>query len=357
MFKMFLALLGRTMTRIILVLLSAICVTGVSPVYRFAVPEPFSGPDIFNPYRNVLKKNGETLWKRALFHTHTMVKGIFNECHHTPAEVSDSLRGFGYDLITFSNHNSFTDLPAGSALDVNVYEHGWNLPKYHKLVFGAEKVWHWDNLMPVLASQRQFHIDMLSQGSDFVQINHPTRTWFTLKSTMEKLEGYTIMELDSGRTTAQEYWDWALSCGHYSFGMANDDLHFPDLTHKIAVRCNFLSTEGEDYEAVRKCLTEGGFYSMRIPDYGHGDWKVKHEMNRHQGDRARGQRNIHKTQRHSGQHCCDRAGRKAAGYILRLRLPALPVQRVGQLCEVDGILPGRGGDIFKSFRPLRLIIV
>ena len=62
--------------------------------------------------------------------------------------------------------------------------------------------------------------------------------------------------------------------------MANDDLHFPDLTHKIAVRCNFLSTEGEDYEAVRKCLTEGGFYSMRIPDYGHGDWKVKHEMNR-----------------------------------------------------------------------------
>ena len=45
---------------------------------------------------------------------------------------------------------------------------------------------------------------------------------------MQKLGGYRIMELDSGKSTENEYWDWALSAGHYSFGLANDDLHYPD---------------------------------------------------------------------------------------------------------------------------------
>jgi hypothetical protein len=47
------------------------------------------------------------------------------------------------------------------------------------------------------------------------------------------------MELDTHVSTENEYWDWALSAGHYSFGVANDDsppgppldhrhpLHFP----------------------------------------------------------------------------------------------------------------------------------
>ena len=42
----------------------------------------------------------------------------------------------------------------------------------------------------------------------------------TSKSHMQKLGGYRIMELDSGKSTENEYWDWALSAGHYSFGLA-----------------------------------------------------------------------------------------------------------------------------------------
>ena len=30
---------------------------------------------------------------------------------------------------------------------------------------------------------------------------------------MQKLGGYRIMELDSGKSTENEYWDWALSAG------------------------------------------------------------------------------------------------------------------------------------------------
>jgi hypothetical protein len=97
---------------------------------------------------------------------------------------------------------------------------------------------------------------------------------------MEKLSGYELMELDTGRSTENEYWDWALSAGHYSFGLANDDLHKPDLTRKIARRCNFLCTPSGRYEDLKKTLLGGCFYAMRVPDYGHGDWKVKYEKNR-----------------------------------------------------------------------------
>jgi hypothetical protein len=96
---------------------------------------------------------------------------------------------------------------------------------------------------------------------------------------MEKICGYDIMELDCGKSTENEFWDWALSAGHYSFGLANDDLHYPDRTTKIARRCNFLCTPSATYEDIKDCLLDGCYYSMRIPDYGNGDWEIKTDKN------------------------------------------------------------------------------
>ena len=87
------------------------------------------------------------------------------------------------------------------------------------------------------------------------------------------------MELDSGHSTECEYWDVALSAGHYSFGLANDDLHYPDRSDKIARRCNFLFTPSTEWRDVARTLREGGYYSMRLPDYGSGDWEQKYAAN------------------------------------------------------------------------------
>ena len=233
--KKILNILCRAAALLVLVVLFAVFVTGFSPIYRFSKPEAFKGPDIFNPYRNFVPllesapescpapnataagtpasvscpnpnapaPEYQSLWKRANFHTHTRVDGIFNECSHTPAETADSLKGFGYDIITFSNHNALTEIPADVHPRVNVYEHGWNLLKFHKLVFGVTRVLPWDNLLPVLASQRQFQLDLLAKESDLLQLNHPSRTGMTLQSTMQKLDGYDLIELDSGKTTEQ----------------------------------------------------------------------------------------------------------------------------------------------------------
>lgn len=259
--------------------LFAIVATSVSPVYNFSEARPFSGPDIFNPYAS-LKGLDSIPWKRANFHTHTRVKGIFNECEYWPDQTDSAYRKFGYDIVTFSNHNELTVHPYDTALQVNVYEHGINLFKYHKLVFGCESVNRFDNLLPLFVFQKQFQLDLLGKESDFIQMNHPLRTGGTSEFQMRRLEGYRLMELDSGKSKENEYWDWALSAGRYSFGLANDDLHYPDRSGKMAVRCNFLYCPSARYEDIKKTLLSGGYYAMRVPDYGRGDWEVKYARNR-----------------------------------------------------------------------------
>ena len=83
------------------------------------------------------------------------------------------------------------------------------------------------------------------------------------------------MELDTGVSTENEYWDWALSAGHYSFGLANDDLHHPENPYNIAVRCNFLCTPSGRYADIKRTLLDGCYYAMRVPNYGDGDWEEK----------------------------------------------------------------------------------
>lgn len=142
-------------------------------------------------------------------------------------------------------------LITGRSLVVNVYEHGYNLFKCHKLVFGSEKVWHWDNLIPLFTFQRQAQMDRLSRDSDLIQLNHPAKTDATTKKGMERLSGYDIIAL------------------------ANDDLHHPDRSNCSSVRCNFLDTPSARYPDLLATLRSGGYYCMRVPDYGHGDSSSK----------------------------------------------------------------------------------
>ena len=275
--------MGRILLKIVysgvVLLFLAVLATSVSTIYDFREPQPFRGPDIFDPYRNLDTAN---CWKRANFHTHTRVKGPFppNECELWPAETYAEYVRFGYDIVTFSNHNEITRHPFDSTLQVNVYEQGYSPFKFHKLVFGSDRVVHYDPLLPLLTSQMQFELDRLGKRADFIQINHPYRTVSLSRSDLEALSGYRIMELDTGISTENEYWDWALSAGHYSFCLANDDFHHIDNSVNIAVRCNFLCMPSGRYEDLKETLLSGCFYAMRVPDYGGGDWELKYEKNR-----------------------------------------------------------------------------
>ena len=274
-----LSIIGKILGTVLLLFVLLVLVTEFSPIYHFRAPRPFSGPDIFNPYASLDSTLG---WKRANFHTHTRVSGPWpvNECPYDAAYTDSVYRSLGYDIVTFSNHNEITLHPYDSTLQVNVYEQGYSPFKFHKLVFGSPSVKHWDPILPFLTSQKQFELDRLGKDADFIQINHPYRTNAFPRSQIEKLSGYQIMELDTHISTENEYWDWALTAGHYSFGLANDDLHHPERHWLTAIRCNFVNTPSGRYEDLKETLLRGCYYAMRVPDYGNGDWAVKRQKNR-----------------------------------------------------------------------------
>ena len=277
--KKLLSIIGKVLGTLLLLVVLLAIVTDFSPIYNFRAPRPFSGPDIFNPYASLDSSLG---WKRANFHTHSRVSGPWpvNECPYDAAYTDSVYRSLGYDIVTFSNHNEITEHPYDASLQVNVYEQGYSPFKFHKLVLGSPSVRHWDPILPFLTSQKQFELDRLRKDADFIQINHPYRTNAFPRSQIEKLSGYQIMELDTHISTENEYWDWALTAGHYSFGLANDDLHHPERHWLTAIRCNFLNTPSGRYEDLKETLLGGCYYAMRVPDYGDGDWEVKRQKNR-----------------------------------------------------------------------------
>ena len=54
----------KSIYAILIIAIMAIVATSGSLIYDFAKPEPFKGPDIFNPYRNI---DTTHCWKKANF--------------------------------------------------------------------------------------------------------------------------------------------------------------------------------------------------------------------------------------------------------------------------------------------------
>ncbi|MBQ1218802.1 MAG: hypothetical protein IIX76_02425, partial [Bacteroidales bacterium] len=114
--------LTKLLSLLVLLVLLFVLVSSVSPIYDYAPAVPFSGKDIYNPYKGYDSLLG---WKKANFHTHTKVEGIMNECDKWPAEVLECYNKLDYDIVTFSNHNELTEHPTDAQLQVDVYEHGY----------------------------------------------------------------------------------------------------------------------------------------------------------------------------------------------------------------------------------------
>lgn len=264
----------KALSLLIIVIAMLVVVSSVSLVYDFAEPQPFSGPDIYNPYRNVDTTLG---WKRAALHTHSRVDGILSECDFTPKQIVECYRELGYDVVHFSNHNEHTKHPTEG--DVAIYEHGYNIAKLHMNVYGSDDVMLYDPILPIFDFQRQFKLDLLSDGADLVQLNHPGRTKGIDKQTLQRLGGYRVIELSRIIEKNQEEWDWALSAGRYVFGVYTDDMHFLDCSDAVAIRSTMLNTPSESYDDVVATLNDGAYYSLYTPDYGAGNWDVKREMN------------------------------------------------------------------------------
>lgn len=269
--------LGRIVVSLLFLVALAVAATSFSAIYDFAPQAPFTGNDIFNPYADF---DPNTEWKRTSLHTHTRVDGPLNECDYTATETFDKYLDYGYDIVGISNHNEITPHP-DSKQDIAIYEHGYNLRNFHKLAIGSERVMRFDALFPLFASQAQYQLNMLAEECQVLQLNHPSRSALLDSACLTKIGGYDILELSGiDAYLENKHWDWALSAGRYSFALLNDDLHYPDKSSRFAVRCSYLGAKEATSEEIIATLKSGCFYSMRVPDFGNGDWEVKREKNK-----------------------------------------------------------------------------
>lgn len=267
---------GRVLVSLLFVVAIAVAITSFSAIYDFAPQAPFAGEDIFNPYADF---NPNIEWKRTSLHTHTRVEGPLNECNYTAEETFEKYLDYGYDIIGISNHNEITPHPDAKQ-DIGIYEHGYNLRNFHKLAIGTERVMRFDALYPLLPSQAQYQLDRLAKECQVLQLNHPSRSSLLDSVCLTKIGGYDILELSGiDAYLENKHWDWALSAGHYSFALLNDDLHYPDRSSRFAVRCSYMGAKESTSEEIIRTLKSGCFYSVRVPDYGNGDWEIKVEMN------------------------------------------------------------------------------
>lgn len=279
----FLKISGKFLAFVILFAVFVLSIFSISPIYRFEGPSPFHGDKIYNPYADLDTSIG---WKRACLHTHTKVDKGINECPYYPDVVYSDYMSYGYDILGFSNHQALTPHPVDSSLYIAIYEHGYNLFKFHLNAFGVRQVEKFDHILPILLSQKQFMIDRLAADGDFVQFNHPNRTLTVNRRVMEHLSGYRLIEGDSGfgerdhgKGTILKHWDEALSAGRYAHNNINDDNHNSKAHAAIARRCSWINTPTPYWKDIREQLLKGNFYTTRVPDFGAGDTVVKHAEN------------------------------------------------------------------------------
>ncbi|MEM9024244.1 MAG: PHP-associated domain-containing protein [Bacteroidota bacterium] len=231
-------------------------------VYDFPAPEPFSGPNIHNPYAGL--DTGH--WKLGNFHAHANVwhgltqgTGSCAEVYHT---YVDSL---GYDAVGISNYQS-VDTSHKMDKGVTVYEHGYGLMKHHQVVMGATEVSWLDYPCFQSVHHKQHVLNRLQQSGDnpLVAIAHPKRgNAYSLRD-MAQLSGYDCLEAVNHLSTSFKHWDAALSAGHPVYLLASDDAHDHHDPGKIGRCATMLNLPVFSEEQVISALREGRSYGVKI---------------------------------------------------------------------------------------------
>jgi hypothetical protein len=202
------------LTVISVVLLFALFFYCQTSVFSFPKTAKFTGNEYYNPYESVGK---ETL--KANFHAHTVAYGGVTNGSDGYSELKDFYKKRGIDVPVISNYFS------KSSGDIQVYEHGVNIPKSHKLAINADEELYFDYPFYQSASQKQDIISRLREKNALVVIAHPNMREGHNQDDMAKLVGYHFTEIRSYYAHAEKYWDAALKEGRLSWLMVNDDSH------------------------------------------------------------------------------------------------------------------------------------
>ncbi len=240
--------------RVLLVLAIAVALPYLwVPVYRFPAPRAFSGSALWNPYAQL-----HGTWQLANLHAHGRSwRGLTNG-RQSGADVVRAYRDRGYAVAGLSDYQRLAGHGGIAALPI--YEHGYNVSKYHQLAIGARRIEWLDFPFWQGPNQQQYILDRVKQSAELVAIAHPMSAYTA--ADLSALTGYQLLEVVNGHFIAEDLWDAALSSGHAVWIVANDDTHDVTDPQRMAVAWNMIDAPSGDTRDVIAALATGRAYAV-----------------------------------------------------------------------------------------------
>ena len=233
-----------------------------APVYRFPAPHLFSGSALWNPYAQLHGR-----WQLANLHAHGRSWSGLTNGRQSDADVVRAYRERGYAVAGLSDYQRLAG--HGGIAAIPIYEHGYNISKYHQLAIGARRIEWLDFPFWQGPNQQQYVLDRVKQSAELVAIAHP-RSAYTAAD-LQALTGYQLLEVVNGHFIAEDLWDAALSSGHAVWIVANDDTHDVTDPQRMAVAWNMIDAPSGDTRDVIAALAAGRAYAVsEIPEHKDG---------------------------------------------------------------------------------------
>jgi hypothetical protein len=232
-----------------------------APVYDFPAPQPFSGDQIYNPYKGM----DSTHWRKANFHFHVHAwGGLTSGRNNTVEEFWKTYKKLGYDVPCISDYQQINRFNKDSSFYIPAYEHGFGLRKKHQVLIGAKKVLWFDYSIFQNLNHKQHILNLLRDRSEIVAIAHPDWEGGYTTGDMKLLSNYDLIEVLDNNWRSVPQWDAALSSGHPAFILADDDAHDISNPYQIGRCCTFVNSPTLQSADILKSLKGGKAFGADI---------------------------------------------------------------------------------------------
>ncbi len=229
------------------------------PVYQFVEPQPFHGKVLHNPYQHI----DSVSWRKYNFQVQSRAWGGLTDGRDNSDHMIDSIyKLFGYDYVATSDYQRINMYHSGSKQFIPTYEHGYNIPKIHQVCIGAKRVLWRDYFLFQTLNTKQHVINELRSDCEIIALAHPRLKDGYSISDMQYLSGYDLMEVLNNFRISDEHWDAALSSGHRSYILANDDAHNVLNSNEVGRRFTLIHSNSLHRDSIIDALRNGVAYGV-----------------------------------------------------------------------------------------------
>ncbi len=242
--------------------------------YSFNSSEIFQGKNIYNPYASM--DSGS--WIKANFQIQSYAwKGLTDGSQNSNEKIDSIYSMLEYDVIATSDYMKINRFGEDRLSYVPVYEHGYGIFKNHQVCIGSEKVNWLDFFFYQTLHHKQQIFNKLQDNNELVFVAHPRFGGGYAPEDFRYLTNYNGIEALNGFRYSLDYWDEALSTGHYATLLSDDDAHDINNPDEIGQFCTFINVPEINRNNIVQSLKSGNAFGAFIFRELGDSFKVKKE--------------------------------------------------------------------------------